>query len=113
MTTAAAEFDAKDPIGSFAGTWQKVIFEPREFFDALPPAGGLQPPLFFALICLGIAAFEFLIFGGGIKGFFALMIVGTARLFVGAAIVAVVLRAPLLAVIVVAAAATALARALY
>jgi hypothetical protein len=90
MTTAAAEFDAKDPIGSFASTWQKVIFEPREFFDALPPAGGLQPPLFFALICLAVGAFGFLIFGGGIVGFFGLVVVGAARLFVGAAIIALV-----------------------
>ena len=90
MSMAAAEFDAKDPIGSFASTWQKVVFEPREFFDSLPPAGGLQPPLVFALISLAIGAFGFMIFGGGIRGFLALVIVGVARLFIGAAIVALV-----------------------
>jgi hypothetical protein len=90
MTTAPAEFDAKDPVGSFASTWQRVIFEPRAFFDSLPPAGGLQPPFFFALICVAIGAFGFMIFGGGIRGFLGLLIIGAARLFIGASIVALV-----------------------
>jgi hypothetical protein len=88
MSTVAEEFDPKDPVGSFAGTWQRVMLEPRAFFDALPPAGGLQPPLVFAVICLAIGGFEFMLFGGGIKGLAGLLVLGTIRLFVGSAIVA-------------------------
>jgi hypothetical protein len=90
MTTAAEEFDPQDPIGSFAGTWQRVIREPRAFFDALPVAGGLRAPLVFAAICLGIGSFGFMIFGGGIRGFVGLMVIGLIRLFVGSAIVALI-----------------------
>jgi hypothetical protein len=90
MATAAAEFDPKDPLASFGATWKKVMLEPRLFFDTLPPAGGLQPPLAFAAICLTIGGIEFMLFGGGIRGLIGLFAIGVLRLFVGTAIVALV-----------------------
>jgi hypothetical protein len=90
MSTASPEFDLKDPVASFGTVWKRVVLEPRAFFESLPPAGGLQPPLAFAVICLGIGAVEFLIFGGGIHGFIGLVAIGLLRLFVGTAIVALV-----------------------
>jgi hypothetical protein len=89
MSTASPEFDLKDPVASFGTVWKRVVLEPRAFFESLPPAG-LQPPLAFAAICLGIGAVEFLIFGGGIHGFIGLVAIGLLRLFVGTAIVALV-----------------------
>jgi hypothetical protein len=89
MTTASAEFDPKDPIASFVACWRRVLSEPRVFFEGLP-AGGLEPPLLFALICLAIGGFGFMIFGGGIKGFLGLLLIGTLRLFIGAAIVSLI-----------------------
>jgi len=88
MTTANAEFDPQDPAGSFATTWQRVIVEPQAFFEALPTAGGLQPPLIFAGICLTIGGLGFLVFGGGIKGLVLIVMLGIVRLFIGSAIVA-------------------------
>jgi hypothetical protein len=90
MTTAAEEFDPQDPIGSFATTWQRIVREPRSFFEAMPAAGGLRPPLAFAAICLAIGGFGFMIFGGGIRGFVGLFAIGLVRLFVGSAIVALI-----------------------
>jgi hypothetical protein len=66
------------------------MLEPRAFFDALPPAGGLQPPLVFAALCLAIGGIEFMLFGGGIRGLVGLLAIGLLRLFVGTAIVALV-----------------------
>jgi hypothetical protein len=90
MATAAAEFEPKDPIASFGVTWKRVMLEPRAFFEALPAAGGLQPPLVFAAICLTIGGIEFMLFGGGVRGLFGLLVIGLLRLFVGTAIVALV-----------------------
>ena len=90
MTTASPEFDSKNPVASFGSTWQRVMLEPRAFFESLPPAGGLQAPLVFAAICLAIGAVEFMIFGGGIRGLFGVFAIGLLRLFVGTAIVALV-----------------------
>jgi len=90
MPTASAEFDLKDPVGSFVSVWQRVLLEPRGFFDGLPAAGGLQPPLVFAAICLTIGGFGFMILGGGITGFIGVLLMGMARLFVGSAIVALI-----------------------
>lgn len=90
MPTASAEFDPKDPLASFAATWRRVLLEPRAFFEGLPEAGGLQPPFFFAVICLAIGGFGFMIFGAGIKGLFAVLAIGVVRLFVGSAIVALI-----------------------
>jgi hypothetical protein len=87
---ATEEFNPNDPVGSFASTWQRVVLDPRTFFSELPAAGGLQPPFLFALICLGIGGFTFLIFGGGIKGFLGLIVLGVFRLFIGSAIVALI-----------------------
>lgn len=89
MTTVSAEFDPKDPIASFVASWRRVLLEPRAFFEGLP-AGGLEPPLLFALICLVIGGFGFMIFGGGIEGFLGFLLIGTLRLFVGAAIVSLI-----------------------
>jgi len=88
MTTASPEFDPQDPAGSFADTWQRVIVDPRAFFEALPASGGLQPPLLFTGICLTIGGLGFLVFGGGVKGLVGLVILGIVRLFIGTAIVA-------------------------
>ena len=63
MSLSSAEFDPKDPVNSFASVWQRVMLEPRAFFEGLPATGGLQPPLAFAAICLAIGAFGFMIFG--------------------------------------------------
>ena len=60
MSLSSAEFDPKDPVNSFASVWQRVMLEPRAFFEGLPATGGLQPPLAFAAICLAIGAFGFL-----------------------------------------------------
>jgi hypothetical protein len=90
MSLSSAEFDPKDPVNSFACVWQRVMLEPRAFFEGLPATGGLQPPLAFAAICLAIGAFGFMIFGGGLGGFLALLLIGLARLFVGSAIVALI-----------------------
>lgn len=87
MTTASEEFNPQDPIGSFAATWQRVVLEPRSFFEGLRTAGGLQPPLVFALVCLAIGGFGFMIFGGGIKGLVGLVLIGVLRVFIGSAIV--------------------------
>lgn len=89
-TTASGEFDTQDPTGSFFATWRKVVLEPRSFFEALPAAGGLQPSLVFALVCLAFGAFGFLIFGGGIKGFAGMLLIGVLRVFVGSAIVTLI-----------------------
>jgi hypothetical protein len=90
MTLSSTEFDPKDPVNSFASIWQRVMFEPRAFFEGLPATGGLQAPLAFAAICLAIGAFGFMIFGGGLTGFLGLLLIGLARLFIGSAIVALV-----------------------
>jgi hypothetical protein len=90
MTTASPEFDPNDPVASFGATWKRVILEPRAFFESLPPAGGLQPPLAFAAICLAIGSIGFMVFGGGIGGLLGLFVIGLLRLFVGSAIVALV-----------------------
>jgi hypothetical protein len=89
MTTASAEFDPKDPIASFVANWQRVLLEPRAFFEGLPE-GGLEPPLLFALICLAIGGFGFMLFGGGIKGFLGVLLIGMLRLFAGAVIVSLI-----------------------
>ena len=86
MTTPTEEFNPQDPIGSFTGTWQRIVLEPRSFFDQLPAAGGLEPPLAFAAISLGIGGLGFILFGGGIRGLFAVLLIGIIRLFVGSAI---------------------------
>jgi hypothetical protein len=88
MTLSSAEFDPKDPVNSFVSVWQRVMLEPRAFFEGLPVTGGLQPPLTFAAICLAIGAFGFMIFGGGLGGFLGLLVIGLIRLFVGSAVVA-------------------------
>jgi hypothetical protein len=90
MTSTAAEFDPKDPVNSFATVWQRVMLEPRAFFDGQPPMGGLQPPLAFAAICLGIGGFGFMIFTASLKGFVFVLVIGLVRLFVGSAIVALI-----------------------
>ena len=79
-----------DPPSGFIDTWQRIVTEPRAFFESLSPEGGLQAPLTFAAICLAVGALEFLIFGGGLGGFFGFLILGIVRLFVGSAIVLVV-----------------------
>lgn len=87
---AAEEFNPNDPLGSFGDTWKRVILEPQAFFDALPPAGGIQPPLIFAAASLFIGGVGVLLFGGGLKGLFGLLVLGLIRLFVGAAIIVLV-----------------------
>jgi hypothetical protein len=86
MTTPAEEFNPRDPVGSFTSTWQRIVLDPRSFFERLPTAGGLEPALAFAAICLAIGALGFLLFGGGIRGLLAVLLIGLLRLFVGAAI---------------------------
>lgn len=89
---AAPEFDLNDPIASFSGTWRRVVLEPRAFFEELPRAGGLQPPLAFAALCLGFGGVEFLLFGGGLKGLLGLVVFGLLRLLIGAAIFVLIAR---------------------
>jgi len=90
MNDTPAQYDTKDPINSFASVWRRVMLEPRPFFEGLPATGGLQPPLAFAAICLAIGAFGFMIFGGGLRGFVGLFVLGLVRLFIGSAIVALI-----------------------
>lgn len=87
---AAEEFSPSDAIGSFTDTWTRVMIDPRAFFKKLPMEGGLQPPLVFASICLLVGGIEMLLFGGGLKGLVGLVIFGIVRLFVGAAIFALI-----------------------
>jgi len=87
---AAEELNLDDPLGSFAGTWQRVVLEPRPFFAALPHAGGLQAPLVFAAISLFLGGIGVLVFGGGLRGLVALLARGVLRLFVAAAIIVLV-----------------------
>jgi hypothetical protein len=88
----AVEFDSSDPVASFAAVWRKIVTEPRVFFEALPPAGRLEPALVFALVCLVIGGFEVLLFGGGLRGMLLLVLLGAMRLAVGSAIVVLVAR---------------------
>jgi hypothetical protein len=90
MATAGEGFDLGDPLGSFGATWQRILREPRTFFEALPVAGGLQAPLVFAVICLAIGGFGYLIFGGGIGGWIGILLIGLMRLVVGSAIVTLI-----------------------
>lgn len=79
-----------DPPSGFTDTWQRIVTDPRRFFESLSLEGGLQGPLGFAAICIAVGAVEFLIFGGGFRGFFGFLILGLARLFVGSAVILVV-----------------------
>ncbi|MGH7822235.1 MAG: YIP1 family protein [Candidatus Binatia bacterium] len=87
---AAEEFKLDDAVGSYVEVWKRVVLEPRAFFGALPAAGGLQPPLAFAAISLFVGGVGVLLFGGGLKGLVALVVLGLIRLFVGAAIVTLI-----------------------
>jgi hypothetical protein len=90
MNTSSVEFDPRAPVASFASTWRRIVLDPVGFFGALPPAGGLEPPLAFATICLAIGGVESAIFyyGVGLKGMIGLIVLGLVRLFIGSAIVA-------------------------
>lgn len=85
----ADEFDAGDPLTSFGPTWTRILVDPRGFFETLPLEGGLRTPAIFAAICLAIGAFFFL-FAAGLKGALGFFILGLLRLFVGAAILALI-----------------------
>lgn len=87
---AGDEFNPNDPVASFTSTWQRVVLDPRAFFEELPPSGGLQPPFLFAMICFAVGGLGFLIFGGGVKGLLGLLVLGAVRLFVGSAIVVLI-----------------------
>ncbi len=87
---AAEEFSPNDPIAGFTDTWTRVMIDPRAFFEKLPMEGGLQPPLVFASLCLLAGGIEVLLFGAGLKGLIGLVILGIVRLFVGAAIFALI-----------------------
>lgn len=84
------EYDVDDPVSSFVDVWKRVILEPRAFFTELPREGGLKAPLAFAAASLLVGGIGVLIFGGGLKGLVALVVLGTLRLFVAAAIVQLV-----------------------
>ncbi len=88
MTTPTEEWSSQDPIGSYASTWQRVMSDPRGFFDGLAPSSELQPALVFALISFAFGGIGFLLFGGGLGGFFGLVALGALRVVVGSAIVA-------------------------
>ena len=86
--SASVEFDPQDPVSSYPSTWQRVVLEPRAFFEGMPSSGGLQPAVLFAAISLTIGGVGFMLFGGGIKGIVLLVMLGIVRLFIGSAIVA-------------------------
>jgi len=90
MTSPSAEFDTNDPVNSFTTMWQRVMLEPRAFFEGLPAMGGLQGPLTFAAICLAIGGFGALIFALSLKPFLFVLVIGLVRLFIGSAIVAMI-----------------------
>jgi hypothetical protein len=73
---ASEEFRLDDPVGSYVDTWKRICLEPRSFFGELSREGGI-----------GLA-----VFGGGLKGLLALVLVGLVRLFVGAALLTLVAR---------------------
>jgi hypothetical protein len=56
----------------------------------LPVAGGLQAPLVFAVLCLAIGGFGYMIFGGGVRGWIGILLIGLMRLVIGAAIVTLI-----------------------
>jgi hypothetical protein len=80
------ELRTDDLLTSFPQVWQRVVTDPRAFFESLPPVRGLQAPLVFALVCLTVGGFGLLLFGWGIKGMLALIVLGLLRLFVVSAI---------------------------
>lgn len=86
------ELDLDDPLSSYVDVWKRVVLEPRAFFDALPHEGGLLRPLAFAVITLFVGGIGVVLTGGGLGGFFFLLIAGPVRLFFVAALVAVVAR---------------------
>lgn len=86
--TSPSEWSPQDPIGSYAATWQRVMADPRVFFEELSPGSPLPPALVFALVSFAIGGIGFMLFGGGIKGFLGLIALGALRVIVGSAIAA-------------------------
>jgi hypothetical protein len=74
---------------SFPGVWRRVMSEPRRFFEDMPVTGGLQSPLIFLLLCLGISAVGFLLIGPRGLALWVI-IVGLVRAFLGALVLMVV-----------------------
>ena len=66
--------------------------DPQGFFLALPLRGGLGNPLAFAALNLGIAGVGFMVSGHGVRIILILLVWGTVRLFIGAAILSLVAR---------------------
>lgn len=86
------EFDRHDFIYSFGQVWKRVMTDPRGFFLAMPRTGGLGNPLMFAVLCLAIAGFGFLITGGGFRLGVGLIFGGVIRLFISAALFLLIAR---------------------
>jgi len=74
---------------SFSPVWRRVMSQPRHFFEDMPVTGGLQNPLVFLLICLGISAVGFLLIGPRALTLWVI-VVGIVRAFVGALVLMVV-----------------------
>lgn len=85
------EFQTDNLIDSFVGVWKRVTTEPRAFFEQMPVSGGLQNPLVFLAICLGIDALGFLLIGprGSAP---AVLIVGIVMSFAYAGVLMLVAR---------------------
>src|SRR5436190_1765502 len=85
------EFRTEQFAESFIGVWKRVVTDPRGFFQDMPIRGGIQSPLLFLVACLVLAALGYLVVGP--RGFgLSLVLSGTARSFLYAAVFMVIAR---------------------
>jgi hypothetical protein len=85
------EFRTEQFAESFIGVWQRVVTDPRGFFQDMPIRGGIQAPLLFLVGCLVLAALGYVIVGPRTIGL-GLIFWGTVRSFLYAVVFLLIAR---------------------
>lgn len=83
---AAEEFTWDDPVGSWIGTWQRVVLDPRGFFSRESPGYDLQGPIGFLVVSLAIGGLGLVLSGWGIAALPRAIAGGLVRTCLGATI---------------------------
>jgi hypothetical protein len=84
------EFTWDDPVRSYAETWQRVVFTPREFFALDRSGRGLQAPIGFLLVSLALGGFGLVVAGWGPTALPLLLVGGLFRVLLTALFVWIV-----------------------
>lgn len=76
---AVEEFTWDDPVGSYVGTWQRIVLDPRGFFARESSTHDLQGPIGFLLVTLGIGGLGLVLGGWGLGALPRLLVGGLVR----------------------------------